>query len=112
MNSGNHTVNVTVPYGTDRSDMVATFTLSDQATARVSGSLQESGVSSLNFSSPVTYNITSGRWDNNSSLDCYSELLRQILQRILFHSVSRNKLNQQLTPLITPLTSRSNMELL
>ncbi len=49
-----------VPYGTDRSDMVATFTLSDEATARVSGSLQESGVSSLNFSSPVIYSIRAG----------------------------------------------------
>jgi hypothetical protein len=56
----NHTVLLTVPYGTDVTDMVATFTLSDQATARVSGSVQQSGVSSLDFSSPITYNIIAG----------------------------------------------------
>ena len=60
MDSGNHTVSITVPYGTDLSDMTAIFTLSPEAEARVSGGLQESGVSSLNFSSPVTYDITAG----------------------------------------------------
>jgi hypothetical protein len=60
VNASNHTVLITVPYGTNVTNMVATFTLSAQAIARVSGSVQQSGVSSLNFSSPVTYNITAG----------------------------------------------------
>ena len=60
VNSGDHTINIIVPYGTEISDMVATFTLSPEAEASVSGSLQESGVTSLNFSSPITYNILAG----------------------------------------------------
>jgi hypothetical protein len=47
VNSGDHTVNIIVPYGTDISDMIATFTLSPEAEARVSGSLQENHNSRL-----------------------------------------------------------------
>jgi hypothetical protein len=55
-----HMVSVIVPYGTDVSNLIANFTLSEEAIASVSGSVQESGVSSLNFSSPVTYELTAG----------------------------------------------------
>jgi hypothetical protein len=65
VNTGNHTVTVAVPFGTEVANMVATFTLSPEATASVGGSLQESGVTALDFSSAVTYLITAGDGTTN-----------------------------------------------
>jgi predicted extracellular nuclease len=54
----NHTVTLTLPYGTDRSNLVATFTLSAAATAKVGATVQVSGTTSNDFTSPVTYTVT------------------------------------------------------
>jgi len=54
----NHTVTLTLPYGTDRSNLVATFTLSAAATAKVGATVQESGVTANDFTNPVTYTVT------------------------------------------------------
>ena len=51
-------ISVTLPYGTDLTNLVASFTLSDKATAQVNGVLQVSGVTKINFSTPVIYTIT------------------------------------------------------
>jgi hypothetical protein len=48
---------VTLPYGTDLTNLVAHFTLSDKATAQVGGVAQISGVTTTNFSTPVFYTI-------------------------------------------------------
>ena len=56
--SGDHTVTATLPYGTDRSALVATFTLSAAASAKVGATDQESGVTANDFTNPVTYIIT------------------------------------------------------
>lgn len=53
----NHTVNVTVPYGTDVTALVATFTASTGATVTVGEASQESGTTSNNFTSSVTYTV-------------------------------------------------------
>jgi flagellar capping protein FliD len=53
-----HTVSLTVPYRTDITDLKAGFELSHGASATVSGTPQESEVTSNNFASPVTYTIT------------------------------------------------------
>ena len=55
-----HTVDIGVVYGTDPTDLVATFTLSAGATARISGVLQQSGITSNDFTNDVIYTVTAG----------------------------------------------------
>ena len=55
----NATVAISVPYGTDVSAAVAEFTfVNSKSTAKVGSTAQESGVTTNDFSSPVTYVIT------------------------------------------------------
>lgn len=55
----NATVAISVPYGTDVSAAVAEFTfVNSKSTAKVGSTAQESGVTTNDFSSPVTYIIT------------------------------------------------------
>lgn len=54
----NHTVAVLVPNGTNVTALVATFTLSANATAKVGEVDQESGVTANDFTSPVVYTVT------------------------------------------------------
>jgi len=58
IDSDQRTVDLTVPSGTNVTALVATFTLSDFATAQVGGVDQISGTTSNNFGSPVTYTVT------------------------------------------------------
>ena len=58
INDVNHTVDIEVVYGTDVSALTATFTISALANITVSTTSQVSGVTSNNFSSPVTYTVT------------------------------------------------------
>ncbi|MEA3447033.1 MAG: hypothetical protein U9Q98_01090, partial [Bacteroidota bacterium] len=53
-----NTVDVEVEYGSDMTNLVANFALSDYATATVGGVTQISGETVNDFSSPVTYTIT------------------------------------------------------
>ena len=48
---------IVVAYGTDLTNLVATFTLSPDATATVAGTIQESRITPNNFTNPVTYAI-------------------------------------------------------
>lgn len=59
IDKNNHTVTLTVPYGTNVTALVATFTLSDGATAKVGETAQASGTTPNNFTEPVIYTITS-----------------------------------------------------
>jgi hypothetical protein len=63
----NHTVDVEVEAGTDLTNLVATFTLSDGATAEIGGVPQVNGITVNDFSSPVTYTVTAE--DGTSSQD-------------------------------------------
>jgi hypothetical protein len=47
-----------VPYGTDPTLLVATFTASSKATVRVGNSVQVSGVTANNFTNVITYIVT------------------------------------------------------
>lgn len=58
MDATNHTVSVEVANGTDVGNLIATFTLSGGATAKVEGAAQESGTTPYDFTDPVTYTIT------------------------------------------------------
>jgi hypothetical protein len=55
---GSHTIGLEVPTGTNVTALVATFSLSANATAKVGSTAQVSGTTPNNFSSPVTYTIT------------------------------------------------------
>lgn len=73
IDTDNATVQVVVPNGTDLTGLVPNFTLSDGAIASVDGTMQESGVSVVDFtnsvSTPVVYtvvaedNTTTKLWD-------------------------------------------------
>ncbi|HEY0192089.1 MAG TPA: hypothetical protein VGC42_13305 [Kofleriaceae bacterium] len=52
-----HTISATVPFGTDVTALVATFT-STGATVKVGSTVQVSGTTPNNFTSPVTYTVT------------------------------------------------------
>jgi hypothetical protein len=58
INPTTHTIAIEVEYGTVLTNLVATFTLSDGATAKVEGVLQTSGATANNFTNPVTYTVT------------------------------------------------------
>lgn len=53
----NLTVNVNVLEGTDLTDLVADFTLSEAGTVEIGSAEQTSGVTSNDFSNPVTYEL-------------------------------------------------------
>ena len=58
VDSSAHTVALTVPYGTTVTALVATFTLSNGASAEVGVNSQTSGITANDFSSVVTYAVT------------------------------------------------------
>jgi len=58
VNGGAQWVNITVPYGTVVSNLAATFTLSDHATAMIGTTPQTTGVTHNNFGIPLIYNVT------------------------------------------------------
>jgi len=58
INEVNHTVTATVPFTTDVTTLVATFTVSDYATVTVGGAPQTSGVTPNNFTNMVVYRVT------------------------------------------------------
>jgi hypothetical protein len=57
VNEGTHTVALTVPFGTDVTHLVATFTTTG-ASVKVGSTLQVSGTTANDFTSPVTYTVT------------------------------------------------------
>ena len=58
IDSINHTVSLTVPYGTDITTLIATFTLSAEATAKVGATSQATGTTPNDFTLPVIYTVT------------------------------------------------------
>lgn len=58
INIFDHTVDITVTPGSDLANLTPSFTISDGASASVSGTAQESGVTTLDFTTPVTYTLT------------------------------------------------------
>jgi hypothetical protein len=63
MDAVNSIITVNMPYGTNRSSLIADFTLSPGAISKISGKLQVTGVTSNNFSSPVTYSLSAENRD-------------------------------------------------
>ena len=53
-----HTVTATVPFATDLTNLIATFTMSEGASAMVGTTSQVSGTTPNNFTSAVTYTLT------------------------------------------------------
>lgn len=58
VNTTDHTVAITLPFSTNVTALVATFSLSDKATAKVGTVAQVSGTTPNDFTSPVTYTVT------------------------------------------------------
>ncbi|MFC2126435.1 FG-GAP-like repeat-containing protein, partial [Bacteroidota bacterium] len=54
----NHTINIEVIYSADTTNLVASFTLSIGASADIGGTVQVSGVTYNDFSSPLVYTVT------------------------------------------------------
>jgi hypothetical protein len=57
INQTNHTVSLTVPFSTDLTTLVATFTSSDLSTVKIGSTTQVSGTTANNFTNPVTYTV-------------------------------------------------------
>ncbi|HBB93431.1 MAG TPA: hypothetical protein DC042_17345, partial [Bacteroidales bacterium] len=57
INESSHTVAVTVPFSTDLTTMVATFTISPLATMKIGATVQVSGTTINDFTSAVTYTV-------------------------------------------------------
>ncbi|MBA7592117.1 hypothetical protein ES708_34294 [subsurface metagenome] len=53
-----YTVYIEVAYGTDVTNLVTTFTISDLATIAIGATSQVSGVTSNDFTNPLTYTVT------------------------------------------------------
>ena len=66
INETNHTIGLTVPFGTPVTALVATFTLSPYASAKVNTVAQTSGTTPNNFANPVTYTVYA---ENNATMD-------------------------------------------
>jgi trimeric autotransporter adhesin len=58
INETNRTITAIVPNGVSRNGLKATFTLSPYATARVQGTVQESGITPNDFRIPIVYEVT------------------------------------------------------
>lgn len=58
VDDGDHTVALEVPFGTTVTALIATFTLSSGATAKISSTAQVSGTTPNNFTAAKTYIIT------------------------------------------------------
>ena len=69
INTDDRQIIVSIPKGMDKTGLVAFYTISEGAYARIGGQLQKSGVTPNNFTDPVSYTITAAngfdknRWD-------------------------------------------------
>ncbi len=57
IDNGTHSITISVPRSTNMADMIATFTLSDYAIAKVDGIMQLSGTTHNDFSGTVVYEV-------------------------------------------------------
>jgi len=71
INSGDHTIALTLPYGTNVTSLVATFTLSAGASAKVGGVAQVSGNNRKQLYQPCGLHRNRRGWHNHSELDGY-----------------------------------------
>ncbi len=76
INASLHTVQIRVESGTDLTNLVAMFTLSDGASAKVGSTEQISGTTSNNFSSTVTYQITA---ENGTTVQDWKVTVMEII---------------------------------
>jgi hypothetical protein len=53
-----YTINITVPNGTNVTNLIAIFTASSGATVKVGSTVQQSGVTTNDFTNPVVYTVT------------------------------------------------------
>ena len=58
INKDNHTIQIEVAFSTELTGLVATFSLSEGASASVNNESQQSGVTANDFTNPVTYTVT------------------------------------------------------
>jgi len=57
--TANETIKITMPFGTDLTSLVAIFTASENAIVKIGNVVQESDVTSNNFTSNITFQVTS-----------------------------------------------------
>lgn len=58
IDSSSFSIKVTIPCGSDISNLAPTFTLEEGTSATITGKLQHSGATTNDFSSPVVYHVT------------------------------------------------------
>lgn len=65
----NKNITLSMPFGTDLSDLIAVFTTSPHALVKVNNTVQVSGTSANNFTSPVLYKVRSA---DETKLETYT----------------------------------------
>ncbi len=67
-------IEVALPVGTGTTSLRPVFTSADAKTIEINGTLQESGVSTVDFSRPVIYTLKTWNGNNENTLFCESEI--------------------------------------
>jgi hypothetical protein len=97
------TITVTMPFGTEVTNLVADFTLSDGATAQVDTEDQASGVTPNNFTDPVVYVVTAEdgtttkNWTVTVNLEAAPSSEAEILTYSLPNQVGEAEINSGAT---------------
>ncbi len=80
------TVLLSVPYGTDVTDLIATFDVQEGIEVYVGDSLQQSGVTHNDFTEPVTYYISAKDGKNwTVTVDFYTDIASALFSEVNIH---------------------------
>ncbi|MCB2196498.1 MAG: T9SS type A sorting domain-containing protein [Bacteroidetes bacterium] len=85
-----HSVEIEVEFGTDLTSLIATFTLSDGATARIDAVHQVSGTTTNDFSSMVTYTVYAENGDTQDWTVTVTEALNSANDILTFSFSEQN----------------------
>ena len=84
------TITLTVPYGTDVTKLVPTFTASNFASVKVGNNVQSNGVTQHDFTAPVTYIVTAqdGSIQNYTVIVSVSPRIKSSAKELIAFSIS------------------------
>jgi len=75
-------IHLTMPFGTRTDSLVATFQVPDMTRVYVGDSLQQSGVTANDFSSPVVYHVISADESNTADYTVYVEVTQEFQAQV------------------------------
>ena len=90
------TVDLYAPVGTNLSNLIATFVLSEEADAYINGVLQQTTITANDFTNPVTYQVIAQNEDEKNWMVTVHLVTRQIDERIENISIYPNPVKDQI----------------